>query len=68
MCVCVSLLTREHAAHSRDSLYSSGHRFQKAARARRRLSAAEQQQIKPGRDLPTAEALKRNLVYLQPSL
>ena len=65
MCVFVCLITRECTVHSRETLHCSVHKLHKAARARRSLSAAEQQQNKPGRQLPTAQAPKCNLFYLQ---
>lgn len=68
MCVCVSLLTRERAAHSRDSLCCSAHELHKAARTRRRFSTAEQ--IKPGRGTEKQPAVSSaiSILHLQSSV
>lgn len=65
VCACLSLITRGFASHSRVTLHWSVHALHRTARARRSLSVTEQQN-KPGRELPTAQALKYNLLYLQP--
>lgn len=76
VCACLSLITRGFASHSSVTLHWSVHALYRTARARRSLSVAEQteqteqtaEQNKPGRELPTAQALKYNLLYLQPSV
>lgn len=67
VCPCVSLIRREFAGHSRGTLHCSVHELHRTARARRRLSTAEQQQNRPGKEPPAAQALNCNLLYLQPS-